>query len=177
MFLSLFNWKNVNGHHRSPYVEAAGIVDPESISAMGSRKFAVTDENPASVWTLTLPAQTDSGAALVNPTGATKVFSDLSTKGFTKAKENLGFEGVTWHKATDTFYAVQEMSPTAIFKISGDGSTVTTVNSNLATSGMLMAGALTRSADATDELFVIIKEPKAIHRINIATGLSTVRGR
>jgi uncharacterized protein YjiK len=46
-------------YHRFPYAAAVGIIDPESISAMGGRKFAVTDENPAAVWTLTLPAATD----------------------------------------------------------------------------------------------------------------------
>ena len=61
----------------------------------------------------------------------------------------LGFEGVTWHQSTNTFYTVQEMSPTAIFKISGDGATVTTVNADLKTGGLLIAGALTRSGDAT----------------------------
>ena len=31
---------------------------------------------------------------------------------------------------------------------------------------------MTRGGDATDELFVVVKEPKAIHRISITTGLS-----
>jgi uncharacterized protein YjiK len=36
-------------YHRFPYAAAVGIIDPESISAMGGRKFAVTDENTDAV--------------------------------------------------------------------------------------------------------------------------------
>ena len=34
------------------------VADPESIASMGGRKFAFTDENPAGIYTVTLPAQT-----------------------------------------------------------------------------------------------------------------------
>jgi len=47
----------------------------------GSRKFAVTDENPASVWTMTLPAATDAGAALTAIKGQAVQVDPRLTKG------------------------------------------------------------------------------------------------
>jgi hypothetical protein len=62
------------------------------------------------------------------------------------------------------------MNPTALYSISADGGEVKHVSADLSAHGMRVAGAMTRSGDATDELFVIIKAPPAIHRINISTG-------
>jgi len=151
------------------------VADPESISAMGSRKFAFTNENPSGVYHATLPAQTSVPAVATAVTG-TKVFEGLATKGFPAAKENLGFEGVTWISKAKKFYTVQEMNPLNIYEISEDGATVTKKVDlmNAATPKLMTAGALTRGGDAEDEVFVIIKEPaNYIHRINLATGKST----
>ncbi len=68
------------------------IEDPEGIAAMGSRKFAITDENPALVRTMTLNADGTISNIVVASDGLT-----------TAASNNKGFEGVAYLKNSETF--------------------------------------------------------------------------
>jgi hypothetical protein len=136
-----------------------GISDPEGISWLGGRNFAVTDENPASVYTLELLAGGGAASNIVQ----------LMSGIVPAAGENLGFEGVAYLKDTG-YYMVQEMRSPAVWKLPIGGHEATNLYGDLKEKGHLVLGALTRGCDATDELFYIVKEPKAIVRIALADG-------
>lgn len=139
----------------------ANIEDPEGIAAMGSRKFAITDENPALVRTMTL----NSDGTISNVVVASNNLASA-------ASANKGFEGVAYLKNADKFIVAQESSPVAIHSIDTTTKAVTLLSNTLKDDyGWQSLGAITKSGDATDEVFVIVKTPtehRGIHRMKIS---------
>ena len=121
--------------------------DLEGISALGGRKFAITDENPVHIIEVTLNADG-------TYSGATPLVEGITPK----AASNLGFEGVT--KIGTTYYAVQEASPAKLWKLESGATAYTDLSGDLekhATHQLKSIGGLTRGGDATDELFLMAK--------------------
>ena len=121
--------------------------DLEGISALGGRKFAITDENPVHIIEVTLNADG-------TYSGATPLVEGITPK----AASNLGFEGVT--KIGTTYYAVQEASPAKLWKLESGATAYTDLSGDLekhATYQLKSIGGLTRGGDATDELFLMAK--------------------
>jgi len=143
-----------------------GIEDPEGIAAMGSRKFAITDENPALVRTMTLNADGTISNVAVASDGLT-----------TAASNNKGFEGVAYLKNSETFIVAQEQTPVAIHSVNVATKAVTTLTNTLRDDyGWQSLGAVTKSGDATDEVFVVVKAPvehRGIHRMTITGTTAT----
>lgn len=143
-----------------------GIEDPEGIAAMGSRKFAITDENPALVRTMTLNADGTISNIVVASDGLT-----------TAASNNKGFEGVAYLKNSETFIVAQEQTPVAIHSVNVATKAVTTLTNTLRDDyGWQSLGAVTKSGDATDEIFVVVKAPvehRGIHRMTITGATAT----
>lgn len=143
-------------------LEAKGVKDPETISVMDGRKVAVTDENPAHVYTMTL----ETGGTITGFTRETAVE--------VPAGNNLGFEGATWLKQAQRFIAVIEKNPTRIVSVNATDGSVTDVAANLEQSaGIGSVGALTRGGDSQDDVFIIAKSPqeqKGIHRVRLSDG-------
>jgi hypothetical protein len=155
--------------------------DLEGISALGGRKFAITDENPATVYQVTL-----------NP-GSTSFASSTLGQGITPAAgSNLGFEGVAYIGApVNKFYTIQEASPSKLWKLDApSGGTITAQSGDLEASPykITSVGGLTRGGDETDELFLVVKNynatgrnneiyagQKGIFRYNISTDTFTER--
>lgn len=124
-------------------------LDLEGISALGGREFAITDENPAKIIKVELKAD-----------GTVGTSSELSSGITPAAGNNLGFEGVTLI-GTD-YYAVQEQTPAKLWKLPAGG-TIAEHSGDLAdTTGyeILSVGGLTRGGDATDEVFMVVKNYK-----------------
>lgn len=124
-------------------------LDLEGISSLGGRKFAVTDENPAKIITVTLG--TDGTV-----TGSTTLSSGITPA----AGANLGFEGVTL--IGSNYYAVQEQNPAKIWKLPVGGTIAAHSGDLKDTPGyeILSVGGLTRGGDATDEVFLVVKNYK-----------------
>ena len=163
------------------YDVAATSADLEGISAMGNRKFAFTTENPATVYTATLNAD---GTVTNNVTIKAGLPSGSA------AGNNLGFEGVVYMPG-DKFYTVQEANPSKIWShplTAGGDYTALTGDLKLAFPQIASVGGMTRGGDATDELFLVVKNynatgrggevyngQKSIWRYNITSGTFTER--
>lgn len=147
-------------------VKPEGIADPESVSFMGGRKVAVTDENPSEVYTM-----------LLNSDGTISEKTKVSTVLTPAAGNNLGYEGVAWMKTANKFIAVVEANPPRIVSIAGTNGVITTVAANLETSnGIKSVGALTRGGSNEAEVFIIGKAPvehTGIHRVRLSDGVIT----
>lgn len=143
-------------------IPSIGIEDPEGISSMGSRKFAITDENPSLVRTMTL-----------NIDGTVTNVEIVSRVLDTPAGANKGYEGVAW--INSKFYVAQESGPVAVREV-----TTTAIN-NIdialdASKGWYSIGDIVRAGDATDVAYVLVKGPVekiGIHRFDLATGAVT----
>ena len=128
---------------------SAHTLDLEGISALGSRQFAITDENPAKIIKVTLNAD---GTV----TGASTLSSGITPA----AGSNLGFEGVTMI-GTD-YYAIQEQNPAKLWKLPAGGAIAAHSGDLADTTGyeIMSVGGLTRGGDATDEVFMVVKNYK-----------------
>ena len=160
-------------------------LDLEGISAMGGRDFVITDENPASVITLTL---NEDGTVA----DSTKIFDGLEGAGFEAAGSNLGFEGVAFLKGSnmteDSFLMVQEGSPARVWRLEGDTIDASTEDLKLESPDQIWSiGGMTRGGDATDEIFIVVKTflgegrdgeeyfQKGIFRMDLESGEFTER--
>ena len=124
-------------------------LDLEGISSLGGRYFAITDENPAKIIKVKLNAD------------GTIIDSSTLSSGITPAAgSNLGFEGVTLI-GTD-YYAVQEQTPAKLWKLPASGAIAAHSGDLKDTTGyeILSVGGLTRGGDATDEVFMVVKNYK-----------------
>lgn len=124
-------------------------LDLEGISSLGGRYFAITDENPAKIIKVKL-----------NADGTITDSSTLSSGITPAAGSNLGFEGVTLI-GTD-YYAVQEQNPAKLWKLPASGTIAAHSGDLKDTTGyeILSVGGLTRGGDATDEVFMVVKNYK-----------------
>ena len=151
--------------------------------------FAITDENPASVITLTLHAD---GTTSNHETR----FQGLPVA----AASNLGFEGLAYldtgniNNGNDTsgatYIIAQEASPTKLWQLSASTYEIQNITGDLNDHEIYQirsVGGLTRGGDATDEVFVVVKTytglgrnnetyyQKGIFRYNLTSGQFTER--
>ena len=97
-----------------------GIEDPEGIAAMGSRKFAITDENPALVRTMTLNADGTISNIVVASDGLT-----------TAASNNKGFKGWLILEELGDIYCRARANSVAVHSVNVATKAVTTLTNTL----------------------------------------------
>ena len=80
-------------------------------------------------------------------------------------------------KNSETFIVAQEQTPVAIHSVNVATKAVTTLTNTLRDDyGWQSLGAVTKSGDATDEIFVVVKAPvehRGIHRMTITGATAT----
>lgn len=145
--------------------------------------FAITDENPASVTTLTL--HSDGTVSNVE-----KRFQGLPVP----AANNLGFEGLAYLSAANgveaNYVIAQEASPAKLWKLPISTYAIQNITGDLMATDMYdirSLGGLTRGGDAVDEVFLVVKSytglgrnnesyfQKGIFRYNLNSGQFTER--
>ena len=171
-------------------LEGITVLPPSSSSSSNTTEedpsvrghFAITDENPASVITVTLH---EDGTF----SNANTIFAGLPEP----AASNLGFEGLAYLMTDPPSYViVQEATPAKLWQLSATN----TDNDIQDLTGDLIDGAdfqirsiggITRGGDATDEVFVVVKTytgmgrgnetyfQKGILRYDLTTGQFTER--
>ena len=118
-------------------------LDLEGISSLDRYYFAITDENPAKIIKVKL-----------NADGTITDSSTLSSGITPAAGSNSGFEGVMI--GTD-YYAVQEQTPAKLWKLPASAIAHSETWKETTRSTDLSVGGLTRGGDATDEVFMVVK--------------------
>ena len=163
------------------------MADPEAISHLGGRTFAVTDENPASLYVLDLPPN-GNAKHLDSVQNATNVI--VLSKGIDPpAEANLGFEGVAFLRGIG-FFVAQEQQPAALWFLPHDGAAfaetngdpppdngsaiVRAVGDTAAALGISALSDVGRGGDAVDEIFVLSKAPRQITRLDVSDPSSVV---
>jgi uncharacterized protein YjiK len=91
-------------------VSTTGFADPEGISYQGGDYFLIAEEGPANIVRVALP-RTGSGPVARAGAVSLNLGPDMA---------NFGIEGVSYRHADQTAYAVKEISPSRLYRITCD---------------------------------------------------------
>ena len=103
----------------------SGFEDTEGIAYIGNGKFVVTEERLQDAYVLTYAA------------GGTVTRSSLPSVSIGSTVGNIGIEGISYDRATESYVAVKEKDPQAVYGLKIDFSLKTITVSNLFDPGLL----------------------------------------